>query len=114
MKKIQSFLIKLEKLVIIPVFMLVLFISSCEKYSDLKPYSSISEATAFSTPSLVALSVNGMYNAGQVGYYAGSYRGYPFGAAFVEQGDCRGEDVVNNATFYQLTYTATYDRTTAN
>ena len=41
-------------------------------------------------------------------------RGYPFGAAFVEQGDCRGEDVVNNATFYQLTYMATYDRTTAN
>jgi hypothetical protein len=62
----------------------------------------------------VELSVNGMYNGAQIGYYAGGYRGYPFGAAFVEQGDCRGEDVVNNATFYQLTYTATYDRTTAN
>jgi len=114
MKNILSLLKNLRKLVLLPVFILVLFISSCEKYIDLKPYSSISEATAFSTPSLVALSVNGMYNAGQVGYYAGNYRGYPFGAAFVEQGDCRGEDVVNNATFYQLTYTATYDRTTAN
>jgi hypothetical protein len=32
-----------------------------------------------------------------------------FGAAYVEQNDMRGEDMVNTATFYQLTYTATYD-----
>lgn len=105
----------MQKLVLIPVLALVLIITSCEKkIIDLAPFSSISESTAFSTPSLVALSVTGMYNAAELGYYSGSYRGYPFGAAFIEQGDCRGEDVVNNATFYQLTYTATYDRTTAN
>lgn len=31
-----------------------------------------------------------------------------------KQGDNRGEDVVNTQTFYQLTYTATYDPGTAN
>lgn len=114
MKNIFSTLSKMKKLILIPAVMLVLFITSCEEIIDLKPYSSISDATAFSTPSLVALSVTGMYNGAQVGYYDGGFRGYPFGAAFVEQGEARGEDVVNNATFYQLTYMATYDRTTAN
>jgi hypothetical protein len=59
-----------------------------------------------------------MYEAAQIGYYANpvdpAYRGFPFGAAFVQQGDNRGEDVVNTATFYQLTYTATYSTTSAN
>ena len=119
MKNIISIFKHMQKLVLIPVLALVVLITSCEKkVIDLAPYSSISESTAFSTPSLVALSVTGLYNAAEIGYYANpvtpAYRGYPFGAAFVEQGDCRGEDVVNNATFYQLTYTATYDRTSAN
>ena len=114
MKNIVLYTKHIWKLVLLPVVVLLLFISSCTKKIDLAPYNSISEATAFSTPSLVALSVTGMYNSAQLGYYAGAPRGYPFGAAFIEQGDCRGEDVVNNATFYQLTYTATYDRTTAN
>ena len=59
-----------------------------------------------------------MYNAAAIGQYNGTNpnagRGYVWGAAFVQQGDNRGEDVVNTATFYQLTYTATYDPTTAN
>ena len=62
----------MKKLVLIPVLVLVLFISSCKDIIDLSPYSSISEATAFSTPSLVALSVTGMYNAAEQGYYAGA------------------------------------------
>jgi hypothetical protein len=118
MKYLVTILRNRRKFILIPVFLLALFFASCEKIIDLKPYSSIDESTAFSTPSLVALSVTGLYNAAELGYYANpidpAYRGYPFGAAFVEQGDCRGEDVVNTATFYQLTYTATYDRTTAN
>lgn len=81
---------------------------------DLQPYSSISETTAFSTPSLIALSVTGMYNGAQRGFYAGAGRGYPFGAAFVEQGDNRGEDVVNMQAFYQFTYEGTYNLTTGN
>jgi hypothetical protein len=35
------------------------------------------------------------------------------GAAFVQQGDNRGEDVVN-CSFYQLTYQSNYDQGTAN
>ncbi|ORL44649.1 RagB/SusD domain-containing protein [Zunongwangia atlantica 22II14-10F7] len=95
---------------------LLLLFASCneENVLDLEPYNQISEDAAFSTPGLIELSVTGMYNAAQRGDYGGNGRGYPFGAAFVQQGDNRGEDVVNVATFYQLTYTATYDQTTAN
>lgn len=87
---------------------------SCKDVIDLEPYNQVSETSAFTTPSLVALSVTGMYNAAQLGYYDAAYRGYPFGAAFVEQGDCRGEDVVNVATFYQITYMSTISTTSAN
>jgi hypothetical protein len=57
-----------------------------------------------------------MYNGAQRGYYPanGTGRGYPFGAAFVEQGDCRGEDAVNLQAFYQFTYEGTYTTSTAN
>ena len=86
-----------------------------ENVLELEPHNQISEDAAFSTPGLIDLSVTGMYNAAQVGYYLGTGpRGYPFGAAAIQQGDNRGEDVVNIATFYQLTYTATYDPSTAN
>ena len=114
MKNILSELMQIKKLVLIPVFLLALFISSCEDIIDLAPYSSISESTAYSTASLVDLSVIGMYNAAQRGDYGGAGRGYPFGAAFVEQGDCRGEDAVNLQAFYQFTYEGTYTASTAN
>ena len=95
---------------------LLLVLAGCndDNVLNLEPYNDISENAAFSTADLVALSVTGMYNGAQRGDYNGQGRGYPFGAAFVQQGDNRGEDVVNVATFYQLTYTATYDPTTAN
>jgi hypothetical protein len=114
MKNILSKLMQIKKLVLIPVFLLALFISSCEDIIDLAPYSSVSETTAYSTASLVDLSVIGMYNAAQRGDYGGAGRGYPFGAAFVEQGDCRGEDAVNLQAFYQFTYEGTYTTSTAN
>lgn len=93
------------------------FFWSCteDNVLDLEPYNQTSENASFSTPELVALSVTGMYNAAQRGNYAdGSGRGYPFGAAVIQQNDNRGEDAVNTQAFYQLTYTATYDPTTAN
>ena len=116
MKNISSEIIHLKKLVLIPIFLIALFIASCEKIIDLAPYSSISETTAYSTASLVELSVIGMYNGAQRGYYPanGQGRGYPFGAAFVEQGDCRGEDAVNLQAFFQFTYEGTYTTATAN
>jgi starch-binding outer membrane protein, SusD/RagB family len=111
MKNIMSLLKHMKKLILISVLILVFFISSCKDIIDLKPYSGIAEEAAFSNSSYVSLAVTGMYQAAQRGYYAGTdFRGYPFGAAFVTQGECRGEDVVNNATFYQATYMATYDR----
>lgn len=100
---------------IIPVLVMGIIVSSCNKdIIELEPFTSVSETAAFSTPSLIQLSVNGMYNAAAIGLYNGTGRGYPFGAAHIQQGDNRGEDVVNIATFYQLTYTATYSTTTAN
>lgn len=114
MKKMIIYKSRAVKLLLLPVFTIALMISSCEDLIDLRPYSSIDENSAFSTSSLVHLSVMGMYQAAQRGDYAGTGRGYPWGAAFIQQGDNRGEDVVNIATFYMLTYTNTYDPTTAN
>jgi hypothetical protein len=114
MKNIYTILEHIRKLVLVPVFLVILVITSCKDIIDLQPYNNISETTAFSTPSLVALSVTGMYQAAQIGNYAGGLRGYPFGAAFVEQGDNRGEDVVNTQAFYQYTYEGTYNLTTGN
>lgn len=114
MKNIFKFHPEGLKGLMVPILILSMVISSCEKNIDLQPYNQVSETAAFKTPELIALTVTGMYQAAQLGYYDAAYRGYPFGAAFVEQGDNRGEDVVNTATFYQLTYTATYSTTSAN
>lgn len=63
-------------------------------------------------------SLNGMYNAAAIGQFNTTNptggRGYVWGAAFVQQNDCRGEDVVNEQAFYQFTYEGTYDTGTAN
>jgi hypothetical protein len=95
---------------------LSLFSSSCDKeVTDLLPFDRITETAAFETPERCELSVVGVYDAAQSGFYAGgAVRGYPFGAANVEQGDNRGEDMLNVATFYAITYEATYNPTTAN
>jgi len=91
------------------VFILALGMVSCnqEEMLDLVPYNQVSETVAFTSPSLIELSVLGMYNAAQIGWYGGIPRGYPFGAAFVQQGDARGEDVVITAAFFRFTYTNT-------
>lgn len=94
----------------------LLGMTSCEKkVLDLQPYSSFSDVSAFSSSARVKLALNGVYDAAQSGFYAGgAVRGYPFGAANIEQGDMRGEDMLNNALFYQVTYEATYNNVTAN
>lgn len=104
------------------LFAVVLGMNSCteEKILDLNPINNISDKDAFTTPTLIASYMTGVYNAAAVGQYnaiptsPNGGRGYVWGAAFVEQGEARGEDVVNMATFYELTYKATYDPTTAN
>lgn len=85
-----------------------------EAILNLSPINNISVDDAFSTPSLIEASLNGMYNAAAIGEYNGAGRGYVWGAAYVQQGDCRGEDVVNEASFYAFTYQSTYNPSTAN
>jgi hypothetical protein len=88
---------------------------SCKKVLDVVPYTSFSDATAFTTPARIETAMNGVYDAAQSGFYAGNViRGYPFGAANIEQGDMRGEDMNNDQAFYQVTYESTYNPTTAN
>ena len=94
----------------------ILLISvSCTDLLDLEPQNALSDATAFTTPARIALTIAGVYDAAQSGTYAGgAVRGYPFGAAHVEQGDNRGEDVVNTQAFFLITYNSTYTPATAN
>jgi starch-binding outer membrane protein, SusD/RagB family len=88
---------------------------ACTDLLDLQPQTALSDATAFTTPERIALAVTGVYDAAQSGTFAGGQvRGYPFGAAHVEQGDARGEDVFNTQAFYLITYHATYTPATAN
>jgi hypothetical protein len=94
-----------------------IFMSSCEKkVLELQPYTSFSDVSAFTDPGKVNLAVNGVYDAAQTGFYIPGTpaRGYPFGAASIQQGDMRGEDMANNALFYQITYEATYNNVSAN
>ncbi|WP_028297160.1 RagB/SusD family nutrient uptake outer membrane protein [Olivibacter sitiensis] len=92
-----------------------LTVSSCSDFTELQPLSALSETTAFSTSANVELAMNGMYWAAAIGTYAGGGgRGYPFGAASIQQGDMRGEDMVNLQAFYQITYEGTYTATSAN
>src|SRR3954462_2235772 len=97
-------------------FVLVSLVSpSCKKVLDVTPYTTFSDATAFTTPSRIEAAMNGVYDAAQSGFYASNViRGYPFGAANIEQGEMRGEDLNNDQAFYQVTYESTYNGTTAN
>lgn len=99
---------------IIFAVLLFLMVTSCE-VTDLQPQTAFSDVTAFDTPERIELSVAGVYDAAQSGTYAGDQvRGYPFGAAHIEQGDMRGEDMLNQALFYAITYEATYSAGSAN
>lgn len=90
-------------------------LGGCKKELDLAPFNAFTDESVFTTPDRVNLAINGVYDAAQSGFYNGAIdRGYPFGAANVQQGDCRGEDVINLQAFFQITYQATYNPNTAN
>lgn len=106
---------KIYRNIIAVVFAVAAIGCSDENLLDKNPYNSVPETAAFDSPENIALSVNGMYEAAAIGTYAGAGgRGYLWGAAYIEQNDCRGEDVVNTASFYRITYQTGYDATTAN
>ncbi|MBS1734180.1 MAG: RagB/SusD family nutrient uptake outer membrane protein [Bacteroidetes bacterium] len=96
------------------------FLDGCHGKIDLAPYNSLDANTAFATAERCQLALYGVYDAAQSGVYdplngaATSDRGYPFGAASIEQGDMRGEDMVNVAAFYQTTYQSLYTPLTPN
>nr|WP_314497984.1 RagB/SusD family nutrient uptake outer membrane protein [uncultured Chryseobacterium sp.] len=95
-------------------------LNSCtdDNLLDLTPINNIPVEEAYSTPALIESSMNGVYNAAALGQYnstsSNGGRGYIWGAAFIPQGDTRGEDVVNTQAFFLFTYTNTYDTGTAN
>ncbi|RYE17748.1 MAG: RagB/SusD family nutrient uptake outer membrane protein [Sphingobacteriales bacterium] len=97
-----------------------LLFSACKEKLDLAPFNQIDGSTAYATAERCLLALNGVYDAAQSGVYdplngtASSVRGYPFGAAAVEQQDMRGEDMINVATFFAVTYQATYNTTSPN
>ncbi len=86
----------------------------CEKVVEQSPLTAFTDASVFTNSDRALLALNGVYDAAQSGTQTLAGRGYPFGAGTIEQGDNRGEDVVNLATFYQITYQGTYDPSTAN
>ncbi len=94
--------------------------TGCKSKIDLAPNNAFDANSAFSTPERCLLALNGVYDAAQSGTYdpftgaATVDRGYPFGAAAIEQEDMRGEDMVNVATFYQATYFGTYTTVSPN
>lgn len=92
-----------------------LMLATACSVTDLTPIDALSESTAFQTPERIELAVAGVYDGAQSGIFAGGQvRGYPFGAAHLQQGDVRGEDMVSVAAFYGITYNSTYDATTPN
>lgn len=93
----------------------LLFMATACEVTDTAPSDRIPEDVAFSDAARVESNVIGAYQAAQLGWYAGSQqRGYPFGAASIEQGDMRGEDMYNDQLFYEVTYTNTWTPSTAN
>ncbi|WP_237144147.1 RagB/SusD family nutrient uptake outer membrane protein [Pontibacter pamirensis] len=99
-----------------PAICMSLLLTSCEDdVLELMPFNALTEETAFTTPERINLAVVGIYDAAQSGFYAGTaVRGYPFGAAHIEQGDNRGEDMLNLEAFYAITYESTYNAASAN
>lgn len=100
------------------LFSLPLFTSCESDVVDLQPVDKFSDLTAYGTPERCELAVIGAYDAAQCGMYItvanGWQRGYPFGAASIIQGEMRGEDMNLTAVFYDYTYSATYNLSSAN
>ncbi|AKQ47395.1 hypothetical protein TH63_00670 [Rufibacter radiotolerans] len=99
-----------------PLFSLSFMMTSCEEeVMELNAPDRVTELGAFESAARIQLAMNGVYDAAQSGFYlGGAVRGYPFGAANVEQGDTRGEDMLNMEAFYQITYENLYNASTAN
>lgn len=110
----------IKKIFTLFIMATAILVSGCKKTLDLTPYNAFGDATAYETPERCLLAMYGVYDAAQSGSYdplngtGNTVRGYTFGAASIEQGEMRGEDMVNIATFYQITYLSTYSPVSPN
>src|SRR5690606_39938816 len=77
---------------------LLLINTACDdKFTELSPYTRLSETLVFDSPANIELTANGVYSQAAIGTYNGSTgRGYPFGAASIIQSEMRGEDFVRS------------------
>jgi len=107
-------LLNIKKLFIGVLSAALLAVSACD-VTDLNPVTLVPEDEAFADAGKVEGNVLGVYDAAQRGWYLGSIqRGYPFGAAHIQQGDMRGGDMYNDQLFYEVTYINAWTPTTAN
>lgn len=98
------------------LFSVGLLFSCTPQAIDLEQKDAITYGVAFATAERCELAIVGCYDAAQSGYYPGNdqRRGYPFGAASTQQGDMKGEDMLNIQQFFAITYGATYDVSSPN
>lgn len=92
-------------------------ISSCKKFTELNPINGQAQEDAFKTPANIELVMQGVYEAAAIGSYNNdklAARGYPFGAAAIQQGEMRGEDMLNIDQFFAITYEGGYNPASAN
>jgi len=105
----------MKKIVYI-LFGLALLFSCTDQAINIEQKDALTYAVAFSTPDRCELAIVGCYDAAQSGYYPGNNqrRGYPFGAASVEQGDMKGENMLNVQQFFAVTYNGDYSVSSPN
>ena len=98
------------------IFAIGILFGCTESAIDLKQKDSITYDVAFETADRCELAIVGCYDAAQSGYYPGNNqrRGYPFGAATVQQGDMKGEDMLNVQQFFAITYNGDYSASSPN
>lgn len=106
----------MKKNIIYALAGLGIFSACTDQAIDLEQKDAITYEVAFATPERCELSIVGCYDAAQSGYYPGNNqrRGYPFGAATVEQGDMKGEDMLNVQQFFAVTYNGDYTTASPN
>ncbi len=105
---------KINKITQAGLLALLVAVTACD-VTDLSPATLIPEDEAFSDLGKIEGNILGVYDAAQRGFYSGTIqRGYPFGAAHIEQGDMRSGDMYNDQLFYEITYINAWSPTTAN
>ncbi|WP_143959341.1 RagB/SusD family nutrient uptake outer membrane protein [Litoribacter populi] len=92
----------------------LLVFGACD-VTDQSPVTLVPEEEAFADAGKVEGNILGVYDAAQRGFYLGIIqRGYPFGAASIQQGDMRSGDMYNDQLFYEVTYIGGWTPSTAN